>query len=155
MAKKHFKGTKRASTPPPRLNASDIASAGGVSPPSAWSTPAPLLGTSSERLLALALGSTTANPSTSPSTPPPAVTAPPEAAKTATAAPSAPAAVPTVEGNAPSSVQAEEGPTGAGKAVADEASIRRRAYELFLARAGRPGSATGDWLEAEKQLRAP
>ena len=30
--------------------------------------------------------------------------------------------------------------------------IARRAYELYLARGGREGSAIDDWLEAERQL---
>ena len=32
--------------------------------------------------------------------------------------------------------------------------IRRRAYELYLARAGRGGSPDADWLQAERELRA-
>lgn len=31
--------------------------------------------------------------------------------------------------------------------------IRRRAYDIFLARDGRPGDPVRDWLEAEAQLR--
>lgn len=31
--------------------------------------------------------------------------------------------------------------------------IRERAYLLYLGRNGGPGSADGDWLEAERQLR--
>jgi hypothetical protein len=30
--------------------------------------------------------------------------------------------------------------------------IRARAYEIFLARAGRPGSPETDWLQAEEEL---
>lgn len=32
--------------------------------------------------------------------------------------------------------------------------IRRRAFEVFLARAGGPGDALSDWLEAERQVHA-
>lgn len=32
--------------------------------------------------------------------------------------------------------------------------IRRRAFELFLARCGGPGDALSDWLEAERQVRS-
>jgi len=32
-----------------------------------------------------------------------------------------------------------------------EAVIRRRAYELYLERAGRPGSALEDWTRAERE----
>ena len=32
--------------------------------------------------------------------------------------------------------------------------IRQRAYEIFLARAGRPGCSEGDWAQAEWELRA-
>ena len=31
--------------------------------------------------------------------------------------------------------------------------IEQRAYELYLARGGRPGDALGDWLAAERELR--
>jgi hypothetical protein len=34
-----------------------------------------------------------------------------------------------------------------------EEAIRRRAHEIWLRRAGKPGSATEDWLEAERELR--
>ncbi len=33
-----------------------------------------------------------------------------------------------------------------------EDEIRKRAYEIFLARGGRPGSALQDWLQAESEL---
>jgi hypothetical protein len=32
--------------------------------------------------------------------------------------------------------------------------IRRRAYEIFLARNGGPGDALDDWIRAERELRA-
>ena len=40
-----------------------------------------------------------------------------------------------------------------GTAVAEplEALIRRRAYELYLERAHRPGSALEDWTRAERE----
>lgn len=34
-----------------------------------------------------------------------------------------------------------------------EAEIRARAYQIFLARAGRPGDPESDWLQAERELR--
>ena len=33
--------------------------------------------------------------------------------------------------------------------------VRRRAYELYLARGGAGGSEMDDWLEAERQLLFP
>ena len=35
-----------------------------------------------------------------------------------------------------------------------EERIRNRAYELYLERRNRPGSAVDDWLRAEKQIEA-
>ena len=35
-----------------------------------------------------------------------------------------------------------------------EEQIRVRAYERFIARQGRPGSAEVDWLEAEREVRS-
>lgn len=35
-----------------------------------------------------------------------------------------------------------------------EEQIRQRAYQIFLARGTRPGTAQGDWLQAEKELMA-
>lgn len=37
--------------------------------------------------------------------------------------------------------------------AAIEERIRRRAFELYLKRAGQPGSALTDWLEAEEEIR--
>jgi hypothetical protein len=37
--------------------------------------------------------------------------------------------------------------------VAVEERIRQRAYELYSMRAGQDGSALGDWLEAEEEIR--
>jgi hypothetical protein len=34
-----------------------------------------------------------------------------------------------------------------------EEEIRRRAYELYLQRAGRPGNPHEDWFRAEQQVR--
>lgn len=34
-----------------------------------------------------------------------------------------------------------------------EEEIRRRAYELYLERAGRPGNPHEDWFRAEQQVR--
>jgi hypothetical protein len=39
-----------------------------------------------------------------------------------------------------------------GVFVADEETIRRRAYELYLERGGTEGDATNDWLRAEHEL---
>ena len=41
----------------------------------------------------------------------------------------------------------------AGETESLDDRIRRRAYELYIARGGAGGSATDDWLEAERQLR--
>ena len=35
-----------------------------------------------------------------------------------------------------------------------EDDVRLRAYELYLQRAGAPGSDVDDWLQAERELRA-
>lgn len=45
------------------------------------------------------------------------------------------------------------GPAPAAPEVRDE-QIRRRAYELFLARGGQPGRDFEDWLQAERELKA-
>jgi hypothetical protein len=34
----------------------------------------------------------------------------------------------------------------------DDVDIRRRAYEIYLSRGGRPGTALEDWLQAEREL---
>lgn len=47
--------------------------------------------------------------------------------------------------------------SGVGDGVAGEhlhERIRRRAFELFLARCGGAGDALSDWLEAERQVRS-
>ena len=41
----------------------------------------------------------------------------------------------------------------AGQAVFTKDQVRRRAYELFLARGDTPDDALGDWLRAERELR--
>jgi hypothetical protein len=38
-------------------------------------------------------------------------------------------------------------------AVTDDA-VRTRAYEFYLTRGSRPGDEVGDWLRAERELRA-
>ena len=44
-------------------------------------------------------------------------------------------------------------PTRKRKSEPTIAQIQARAYEIYLARAGRPGSAESDWLQAERELR--
>jgi hypothetical protein len=36
----------------------------------------------------------------------------------------------------------------------DRNEVARRAYEIYLDRKGKNGSATGDWLRAEEEIRA-
>jgi hypothetical protein len=43
--------------------------------------------------------------------------------------------------------QAERGEVSVGNAARDE-EIRRRAYEIYLARGEQPGHELGDWLQA-------
>jgi len=40
----------------------------------------------------------------------------------------------------------------AAAVLPSEEEIRQRAYEIFLARGGRPGSPDQDWLQAEREL---
>jgi hypothetical protein len=40
------------------------------------------------------------------------------------------------------------------KDIALEQQIRVRAYERYLKRQGRPGSAENDWIEAEREVRS-
>ncbi len=40
----------------------------------------------------------------------------------------------------------------ASAVLATEDDIRRRAYELFLARGGQPGRELQDWFQAEQEL---
>jgi Protein of unknown function (DUF2934) len=42
----------------------------------------------------------------------------------------------------------------AGKDAALEKEIRRRAYEIYLARGEQPGSELDDWFRAERELDA-
>ena len=44
--------------------------------------------------------------------------------------------------------------TGRPKAAPTHDLIAKRAYELYLARAAKPGSAEEDWRQAEAELRA-
>ncbi|MGB2985347.1 MAG: DUF2934 domain-containing protein [Phycisphaerae bacterium] len=41
------------------------------------------------------------------------------------------------------------------KSEVPEERIRTRAYEIHLARAGSPGDAQSDWLQAERELNGP
>lgn len=43
-------------------------------------------------------------------------------------------------------------PTNLAHGPTDD-EIRTRAYQIYLARAGRPGTPEGDWLQAERELR--
>jgi hypothetical protein len=38
--------------------------------------------------------------------------------------------------------------------VVSESDIARRAFEVYCARGGQPGSALDDWLQAERELTA-
>ncbi len=38
------------------------------------------------------------------------------------------------------------------RSMVSEDEIRRRAYEIYLERGGRPGSALDDWLKAKAEL---
>lgn len=42
----------------------------------------------------------------------------------------------------------------ANKHQPTEEQIRERAYEIYLARNGKPGSDLEDWLQAERELKA-
>jgi glycosyltransferase involved in cell wall biosynthesis len=69
-----------------------------------------------------------------------------------------------VESNTMTSNETQVGPRPTTKARIDGTSaaiqgptheqIRRRAYDLFLARKGAPGDPVADWLRAEQELRA-
>jgi hypothetical protein len=84
--------------------------------------------------------------------------------------PSMPAATPAPARNAastpaparnaaptPAPVPASTGPAQAAATPArtgpTHEQIARRAYEIFLARAGQPGNPEQDWLQAERELR--
>lgn len=41
---------------------------------------------------------------------------------------------------------------GYAKRTPSHEEIARRAYEIYLARAGKPASAVDDWLQAEREL---
>jgi hypothetical protein len=47
---------------------------------------------------------------------------------------------------------AAKGPIPTNTAKRLEEQIRRRAYELYLARKGEPGSDVQDWLQAEAEI---
>ncbi len=48
-------------------------------------------------------------------------------------------------------VGADTGEASVGNSTRDE-EIRRRAYEIYLARDGQPGGELDDWLQAEREL---
>ena len=50
-------------------------------------------------------------------------------------------------------VGADTGDASVGNSARDE-EIRRRAYEIYLARDGQPGGELDDWLQAERELDA-
>ncbi|MBI2203476.1 MAG: DUF2934 domain-containing protein [Candidatus Rokubacteria bacterium] len=49
----------------------------------------------------------------------------------------------------------EATPAAPPNGAADRDAIARRAYEIYRSRGGAEGSDVEDWLEAERQLRAP
>ena len=51
----------------------------------------------------------------------------------------------------PANRQNDSEPDGTAVAEPLEALIRQRAYELYLERADRPGSALEDWTRAERE----
>ncbi|CAN5115270.1 hypothetical protein BH11PSE9_BH11PSE9_32930 [soil metagenome] len=65
-------------------------------------------------------------------------------AKALRSEPSVPEHVPDIEGQGGASAAA----------LSHEERVRRRAFELYLARAGAPGSEHQDWSEAEAQIAA-
>jgi hypothetical protein len=56
--------------------------------------------------------------------------------------------------SAPKTSKAKPSATSATKAAPTHEEIAARSYELFLARAGQPGDAEQDWLQAERELSA-
>jgi hypothetical protein len=50
-------------------------------------------------------------------------------------------------------VGTDTGDASVGNSARDE-EIRRRAYEIYLARDGQPGGELDDWLQAERELDA-
>jgi hypothetical protein len=44
-------------------------------------------------------------------------------------------------------------PVPARNTLLTQEQIARRAYEIFMARGGQPGSAEQDWFQAERELR--
>jgi hypothetical protein len=57
----------------------------------------------------------------------------------------------STEPQATSTQAAEMGQASVGNASRDE-DIRRRAYEIYLARGEQSGRDLGDWLQAEREL---
>ena len=54
--------------------------------------------------------------------------------------------------NTKKKIQKASKPSRAATGGAPQETIARRAYELYLARAGNDGSDIGDWLQAEQEL---
>jgi hypothetical protein len=50
-------------------------------------------------------------------------------------------------------VGTDTGDASVGNSARDE-EIKRRAYEIYLARDGQPGGELDDWLQAERELDA-
>jgi hypothetical protein len=48
--------------------------------------------------------------------------------------------------------EVKEGPLSQNGSEPTEDEIRHRAYEMHLARSGRPGNEVDDWLKAEAEL---
>jgi hypothetical protein len=48
-------------------------------------------------------------------------------------------------------VATDTGDASVGNSARDE-EIKRRAYEIYLARDGQPGGELDDWLQAEREL---
>jgi hypothetical protein len=77
-------------------------------------------------------------------------------AKTAPKASAKPAAKSTPRSNSQSATAvAEPKPKSKSKSRSGPSveQIQARAYEIYLARGGRPGSPEADWLQAERELR--
>jgi hypothetical protein len=55
---------------------------------------------------------------------------------------------------APSSAPAVVAAVSEGVIAVPEDEIARRAFEVYCARGGQPGSALEDWLQAERELTA-
>ena len=49
-------------------------------------------------------------------------------------------------------VGTDTGDASVGNSARGDEEIRRRAYEIYLARDGQPGGELDDWLHAEREL---